>query len=420
MILALTWAVGSMPSFAAEPWRQWGGPERDFQVESGALAVSWPAEGPPVLWRQELAGGYSGVLVEGNRLYTATRRDDGPQYGGPREVLLALDARNGKILWETGAPVEPFESQVLDFGKGPNATPLLIGDQLVLVGFAGRMQVVDKGRGKPLWQRDLVKEFGADVHRFGYSNAPIAHGGLVIVLLGGEQHGAVGFEPETGEVRWRTPPFSISYASPGIVKVGDDELLVLMTPSEVLGVALEGGDLRFRYPHKNRYSTNCLTPLWNGKGLLFVSSQADGGSLTLRLNPQKGGTVVEEVARSKDLKIFHHNALLLGDHIYASHNSILTAYDYRAGTVAWKKRGFPKLNLVAADGKAVGLDENGKLFLLELSPTGVNVLGDHQILDKPSWTPPSLVGTRLYARDPGQLVAVELGASAADDPSLRP
>lgn len=419
-ILTVVFATSVAASAVAEPWRQWGGPGRDFRVESGRLAASWPVAGPPVLWQAKLSEGYSGVLVEGDRVYTAVRR-------GQEEILLALDATTGKILWQVGDKAEPFESQVLDFGKGPNATPLLVGDTLFLVGFTGRLSAVHKVRGELMWRRDLVEEFGAKVHRFGYANAPLAHRDLVIVLVGGDEHGALGFDAASGEVRWRTSPFDTSYAAPTVINLGSEEQLVFMAPTEVVGVALEDGMVRWRHPHKNRYQTNCLSPLWNGEDLLFISSQADGGSMTLKLTAESAveGTAedakvkVEEVVRSQELKIFYNNALLLGDHVYASSGNFLTAYNYRSGAVAWKKRGFLKLNLVAADGKVVGLDENGKLYLLRLSPEKLEVLASHQLLDKPSWTPPTLVGTRLYVRDQDQLMALELAASPpGDHPSM--
>src|SRR5437667_2051259 len=56
-------------------WTQWGGPNRNFTSDSKGLASSWPASGPRKLWSRALGDdGYSGIAVEGGRLYTMYRR----------------------------------------------------------------------------------------------------------------------------------------------------------------------------------------------------------------------------------------------------------------------------------------------------------------------------------------------------------
>src|SRR5262245_12856013 len=40
-------------------WRQWGGPHRNFMVETTGLADTWPDTGPRVLWKRPLGPGHS-------------------------------------------------------------------------------------------------------------------------------------------------------------------------------------------------------------------------------------------------------------------------------------------------------------------------------------------------------------------------
>ena len=44
-----------------------------------------------------------------------------------------------------------------------------------------------------------------------------------------------------------------------------------------------------------------------------------------------------------------------------------------------------------------------------VSPQGLQVLAKASILENLSWTPPTLVGTKLFARDRKNIVAFELG-----------
>lgn len=78
---------------SAPEWPQWGGPSRNFKVQSGALKDSWPTGGPKQLWSRPLGEGHSAILVDNGKLYT--------MYGsGTRETVIALDAATGRTLWE--------------------------------------------------------------------------------------------------------------------------------------------------------------------------------------------------------------------------------------------------------------------------------------------------------------------------------
>ncbi len=388
---------------APASWAQWGGPNRDFVIEGGpSLAESWPEEGPPRLWQRPLGGGYSQILASGGVLYVTFRRGDD-------DVAVALDAETGETSWEHSHTAAPYPDQTVEFGTGPNATPLLAGGRLVAVGFTGRVHALDPETGEVAWFHNLEKDFGGKRQRFGYSAAPIAYRGMAILLVGGDRHGALGFDLETGEVRWQSPELDISYASPIVIELGGEDQLVFMTSKEIVGVGLADSLVKWRHPHKNQYGNNCAGPWWGEDGLMFVSSQADGGSRTLELAAESGKIRVEEIARDRDLKIFHSSAVRLGDHVYGASGSSLAAHNLKTGEQAWKVRGYPDANLVVAGGKAILLDENGVLTLATLSPQKLTVHSKVQLLTRPAWTAPTIVGTRLYARDKEKVVALELG-----------
>jgi hypothetical protein len=65
--------------------------------------------------------------------------------------------------------------------------------------------------------------------------------------------------------------------------------------------------------------------------------------------------------------------------------------------------------MVYADGKLIVLDEDGNLALAQVSPQGVRTLARAPLLANNAWTPPTLVGTKLYIRDRRSMTAVELG-----------
>ena len=181
----------------AGEWLQWGGPDGDFTVQVEGLAEWWPEDGPKVLWKRPLGEGYSSILFKDDELFTMYR-------GGDDEVVVALDARTGATKWEHRYTVETFPEMTLDFGLGPNATPLIVGERLISIGISGQIRCLDLASGELIWKHDLPAEYGRRQRdeEYGYSNHPMHHEGKIIVLVGGTDHAVVAFDPETGSRLW--------------------------------------------------------------------------------------------------------------------------------------------------------------------------------------------------------------------------
>ena len=143
-------------------WLQWGGPRRNFMVESPPLAASWPSGGPKRLWTRSLGEGHSAVVVDGNRIYTMYRA------GGllsmvrrtQSETIGAFDAATGKTVWEHTYD-SPTGDLNLSEGAGPHSTPLIVGNTLFAIGSRMEFFALDKNSGKVLWQHDVMKAFGS-------------------------------------------------------------------------------------------------------------------------------------------------------------------------------------------------------------------------------------------------------------------
>jgi hypothetical protein len=85
------------------------------------------------------------------------------------------------------------------------------------------------------------------------------------------------------------------------------------------------------------------------------------------------------------------------------------ALDIATGEVVWQSRGFGRSSMLYADDKAIVMDESGELVLARLSPEGVEEISRAQLFNTTTWTAPTLVGTKLYARDRAKIMALELG-----------
>jgi hypothetical protein len=103
----------------------------------------------------------------------------------------------------------------------------------------------------------------------------------------------------------------------------------------------------------------------------------------------------------------------IGDAIYFSSGGkgsqpILSAVDARSGKIHWQERSIGKATFVWADNKLITVAQNGDLMIAHPSTQGFKIAAKAPLLTEIAWTPPALVGTRLYLRDRRTLMAVDL------------
>ncbi len=388
-------------------WLAWGGPRGDFTSPVTGLADVWPEEGPRQIWRRDLGGGASAIVVDGDRLFTMYRRDGD-------EVVVALSTADGSLLWEHdyGVRVRGFD---IEFGAGPHASPLVLGDRLFTTGFRGDLHAFDKRTGRVLWQVNLWDDLDGTVRPRGYSSSPIAHDGTVIVPVGGRGQALVAFDPADGSIVWRGGDFDNAHATPLMIDVDGQAQVVAFMVDFVAGFDPATGGLLWRHPHRTDYGLNIATPVWGDDNLLFVSSAYSGGSRALRLRLEDGITRVEEEWFTNRMRLHFGNAIRVGDHVYGANGdfgpSFVTAVNMQDGDVAWRDRSFSKASFLFADGKLIVLDEDGTLGLVTVTPAGMDVLSRAQVFESRSWTVPTLAGTVLFARDLQEIAAFDLGGA---------
>ena len=222
------------------------------------------------------------------------------------------------------------------------------------------------------------------------------------------------FQQADGKVAWGKGDFGNVYSSPILINVGGLEQLAVLMDGAMLAVNPLNGDLQWQIPFKANYSIAVATPVWGPDNLLFVSSEYDAGAKVIALERNGLETKATEVWSNIRLRLHHGNAMRIGSAIYFTSGgkgsqAILSAVDVRSGKVLWQERSIAKATFVWADGKLITLDQDGNLMIAYPSPEGFKVAAKAALLTSLSWTPPVLVGTRLYIRDRRTMMAVDLG-----------
>jgi outer membrane protein assembly factor BamB len=392
---------------AGEDWPVWGGKNRDFIVNTSGLADSWPASGPRKIWTRPLGDGYSSIAEEAGVLYTGYRR-------GASDVIIALDAQTGKTIWEYDY-VSPFTNSFAEkVGPGPYAMPQVIGDRVVTASATGKIHSLDKKTGKPVWSHDLYSEFHASHLEFGYACHALPYKDTLIFLAGGNGDGAIALRQSDGAVVWKALQFTNSYSSPILINVDGQTQAVALAAKTVFGFNPDNGALLWSHPHETQYGLNVSTPAWWPAGnLLFVASAYGVGARTVELHQSGGKTTVKQLWYDPHLELHIGTAIVRDGYVYIStgYNGpvLMSAVELKTGKIAWRQRGFAKAQLLWADGKMILADEDGTLVLARASPQKFEVLSQASLLQNIAWTPPTLVGTRLYLRDRKTILALDLG-----------
>lgn len=407
---------------AQHTWPQWGGPDRNFVVDSGVLAESWPEDGPPILWSRPLGTGHSSIVSNGGWLYTMYRVGNGREKAGPwdeEEIVVALDPATGETQWEHKYPsrLENF-----NFGSGPHATPSVVGDRVFTMGTQKQLKAFDGQSGEVVWEHDLIAEYDAPplllraVVKAGYGGSPIAFGETIIVTAGGPGQSVIAFRQSDGALVWKSGDFLVSPVPPVLMNVSGKTQLIVVGGASIHGIDPETGELLWSFPHDPGNDLNISMPFVGADDVIIVSTAYESGSRALRLTQKDGMTVPEELWFTNRTRFMFLSAFRLDGMVYGTTGdfgpAFLTALDVGTGKALWRHRGFGKASLLHADGKTIILDEDGKLALAKLSAKKAEILVETSLFETRSWSAPSLIGTTLYARDRETVVAIDLGAQS--------
>jgi outer membrane protein assembly factor BamB len=383
----------------ATDWPQWRGAERQGISPETGLLKSWPAGGPPLVWKtQGLGEGYSAFSISGGLLFTQGQRGD-------QEFVLAIDTKTGKKAWET-LTGKPFREQR---GHGPRGTPTIDGNYLYAMAADGTLVCLEMQSGKKVWTLDLMKQFETDVLHWGMSESPLVDGNHLIVTPGGKGAAIVALDKKTGATVWKSQSDRAGYSSAIAFDLGGIHQMAILTGQAAIGLNLKNGELLWRYDKVSNRTANIATPIYRD-GYIFVSTAYGTGCALLKLTPEGGGEKMTEVYFNRDMMNHYSSSVLVGDHLYGFSNAILTAMKFQKGDVVWKDRSVGKGSVTYADGKLYLLGEDGVVGLAEATPEGYKEISRFTIPRGgfPTWTPLVISDGRMYLREQDNLYCYDI------------
>ena len=375
-------------------WTQWRGSNRDGVAAAPSDAAAWPAQ-LTQKWRLEVGLGYATPLIVGNRIYQFARK-------GEREVMMAIDADSGKVLWETGhnAPFTPM-SAAAGHGPGPKSTPVFFNGRLYSIGMTGIVTAHDAASGKQLWQKPGSPSVPMyTTHSF----SPIINGQNVIFHLGGHDEGAItAFDLNTGDVRWTWRGDGPGYGSPVTADFGGTRQIITITQGKLVGIDVSNGALLWERAFVSPNFTNSTTPIVAGD-LLVVSSGNGPPTSAYRVNKKGTQWVVETAWENPDVPMRLSDAVVAGDVLFGISTRNAGQYfglDLKTGKTLWTSEGRQAGHAaIARSGDLIfSMEEDGELIVARNSRTAFEPLHRYKLSDAATWAQPSYSGNRVFVKD---------------------
>ncbi len=402
LALTLGLTAGTGAQTTPGDWPQWRGPDRSGVSRETGLLQAWPAGGPALVWSAaNLGAGYGSIAVSGDRIFV-----QGLVNG--QSVVSALARGDGKSVWSKAIGRGGSNEQ----GSGPRGTPTVDGDRLYVLTEMGDLACL-KHDGSLVWQRNILKEFGASNIPWLISESPLIDGDHVIVSPGGRGAGMVALDKLTGRTVWTTKELSdeAGYASPIVADIANVRAIMTFTAEAAVGVRASDGKLMWRFPQVANNTANIATPVF-ADGKVFYSSNYGTGGMLLGLQAENGSVLAKEIYFTREMQNHHGGVVAVNGYLYGYNNAILTCLEFATGKMMWRHRSVGKGSLVAADGHLYVLGENNTVGLVEATSAGYREKGRFDIRDQgaPSWANPVVSGGRLYLRNQGTLAVYDVRA----------
>lgn len=384
-------------------WPQWRGPNRDGVAVQDGFRTDWPATGPTLLWQKESGDSHASFAIVRGRLFTTFRE-------AQTEVIVCWHANTGAEIWRYSSPCS-YENE---HGSGPRATPVVDGDYVYAVGASGMMHclkaLTDQPQGELVWKKDLVREFQAEIPKWGVSFSPLVDGPCVYVQPGGP-HGnsLVALDKLTGAVVWRQHGDAASYSSPVSATLAGQRQILFFTASRLVSVDPQTGAAVWEYPWPSDQQCNIATPIV-AKDYVFISSGHGPGCAVLKV--EKSGETWQAVLVYQHRRMRNHFSTCVRhqDHLYGFDHGILTCMDFRTGKILWKERGFDKGTVLLVNDQLLIYGENGVVALADANSAKYQERARFTFSTRRAgWSVPVVANGRLYLRDQDKVACFEVG-----------
>jgi outer membrane protein assembly factor BamB len=406
-MVLLILSVTTVPA-AAQDWSQWRGPNRDGALNAAALPKTWPGAVTRA-WRVEVGEGYSSPVVSGTRAFVHSRRD-------PEEVVTAVDLQSGKVLWQQKYQAAFAKNQyAAQMAKGPNSTPIVVGDLLYTLGATGVLSAWRVADGSLAWRNDYSSSVDTSKLFCGTAMSPMLEQGALVVQVGSDIHGGrvLALDPATGKERWAWKGSGPGYASPIALTTGGVRQIVTMTNRSIVGIDAKSGASLWTVDFPDEWHENIVTPVWTGTHLIV--SGVRQGTQAYTLSNASGKWQASQVWKNADVTMYMSAPVVVDGTIYGFSNKRkgqFVGLDAAKGTVRWSTEGREgeHASILSTPAHVLFLTNSGDLIVARRNATAFSEERRIELAGGETWAVPVFVPGGVIVRDAQGLMRLQWGS----------
>jgi outer membrane protein assembly factor BamB len=419
----------------AENWAQWRGPSFNGATTEKGLPQTF-SKTENVVWAADLPGPSAATpVIWGDKVFVSSTDPDSNGL-----LAMALSAADGKILWRKRVG----KDGVREGNNFAGPSPATDGKRVVFLYGSGDLAAFDMD-GKPLWARNLVKEFGSFCIKYGYNSSPLLYKDRLYVAVlrrtkpySGEAAVAeaaksylLAIDPDTGKDLWKVDrptdagdESNESYGSP-IPFEGRGQLEILMAGGDFLTAndpATGKENWRYGYNQARQWFWRLIPSVVTYEQTLFII-QPRGKSL-LALRPAAGASGLldkEKPAWTFDGKTSDSATPLLYEgrlYVLESDSKAMTCLDPKTGQQKWQGslgvRSVMRASPTGADGRIWCMSCDGDVVVLAAGDE-FKILAKVALGDGTAYSSIAVANGRVYVRTAHKLYC--FGEPAASKPA---
>jgi outer membrane protein assembly factor BamB len=357
--------VASFSFARGENWPGWRGPRGDGTSLEKNVPIHWNATSN-VVWKVEVPGtGHASPIVWEDRVFIVTALSDTQE-----RVLLCLDRKDGKTLWQKTVLTAPLEGKHR-LNTFASSTPATDGELIYTAFLDGKEMLVSAYdfKGEQKW---LVHPGPfASIH--GFCSSPILFKDKII--LNGDHDGdgyIVALNRKTGQTLWKTPrPNNTrSYCVPLIRDLAGRTQMVLTGSKSV--ASYDPNDGRLHWIIDGPTEQFVASPVYSEKtGLIYITGGfPEHHILAIKPDGQGNVTKTHVVWHSMKGAAYVPSPIVFGDYFFiVSDQGMGNCLDAGSGKILWQERfGDHHASLVSANGLVCFLSDNGVTRVVKPGP----------------------------------------------------
>ena len=387
----------------AENWPGWRGPRGDGTSLEKNVPIRWSAT-QNIVWKVPIPGkGHASPIVWGRYIFVVTAIKEKKQ-----RILLCLDRKDGKILWQRVVLEAPSE-RINSLNSYASSTPATDG-QRVYISFLDRDKMFIAAYdfdGNRLWE---VKP-GVFSSMHGYCSSPVIWKDKLIV--NGDHDGPsyiVALSRATGQTIWKTPRpnRTRSYCTPIIRQIDGRNQMVLSGTMCVASYDPDNGKQHWLIDGPTEQYVASI--VYNGELLFMTCGFPDRFIQAIR--PDGRGNVTDtHVLWQKDRDCSYvPSPIAFGPYfLVVTDNGVATCFEAKTGKSCWRERLGPhySASLVSANGLVYFLSDKGVMTIVkpgeELDIVARNELGEN------TYASPAISDGQIFLRGAKNLYCISTG-----------